>query len=347
MMNTDVEEKQSFLSPLFDTQSDKDGEFQDARSRDSSATDVSYAYTDARSASKTSAHGVYPVWKQNAKNFACYTFAVMMGSLFIFTTFCAIWHNNVYSYYDPTTWVIDYSAPSNSLSAQPAGSGVLLTSLAAEGWGTVEKPISVTLLGDSLVVAACVERDLTSRVASRLAAHTSLKFNIWCHGQPGCTVSCLAQNISAPLWMKEDQSTVVLVMSNSDVSNSNPHMSVDAWTQYKADYQVALASLTDSLTEQVGAGRWALAGPSVLTEGPLFKPPRLAGFDDMLQDIRSINEQHLQNIRGKYIDMWGAIKSISVKWWPIYSLYATEDGEHLSDLGVDIQADNFVQFLIN
>jgi len=154
------------------------------------------------------------------------------------------------------------------------------------------------------------------------------------------------QDIHVPQWVQDDQSAVVLVMSNTDVSNSDPHWPAGVWADYKVNYQVALANLTDYLTQQVGT-RWAIAGPSPVSEGPLFKPARLAGFDKMLQDVRSINEAHLENIHGTYIDMLGAIQSISVGWWPIYSLYATEDGEHLSDLGVNIQADNFVQFLIN
>lgn len=328
-------------------------EFHDAFSRDDSlGTESSDAcYTDARSASKTSAVSVSDgMWRQKAKNMLCYSFAVTLASLFLFTSFCAIYHDNAYSSYDPTAWVIDYSTPtpSSSLAASPSSSGTLLSSLAAQGFGTAEKPIVVSLAGDSLISDACQNRDLPGKMLSRLQTHTSLQFKIAVHGQPGATIASLMQNDSVPLWIREDSSNVVLVMANSDVSNSDPHWPADVWTSYQVSYQTALSDLTSYMTEQLGGTtRWALAGPSVLTEGPLFKPARLSGFADMLQDIRSINKAHLQSQRATWMDFYGGIKSISVDWWPIYSLYATEDGEHLSELGVNIQADNFVQFLIN
>jgi hypothetical protein len=85
-----------------------------------------------------------------------------------------------------------------------------------------------------------------------------------------------------------------------------------------------------------------------MTEGMGFlAPPRLRGFNFMIKDIRELNLQNAVRYNATYIDMFSAIKSVSVPWWLLYSSYATVDGEHYNQLGTEILSETFVQALLN
>ena len=93
---------------------------------------------------------------------------------------------------------------------------------------------------------------------------------------------------------------------------------------------------------------WAFGGPSVLLEGmQLFAPGRLKGFARMSDDIYDITTQHFQEKGLNYIDFKKGLTKFCPRWWPIYSMYATQDGEHLNELGAEIMAENYAKFMLN
>lgn len=280
------------------------------------------------------------------KDIICYTIALALSAIFLFIAIAEIYHNLIYPTYDAIPHVIDYSSSNpyapNSFSA--------LKALQAQGYGGPDKPIVVTVVGDSLIGQAALYRGLDKKMKERLAAQTNLNFEIYYHGQPSGTVYSLMHTdgitpsmISHIEW---DHSNFLLFLTNSDVSTRSPKWyGTSKWDNYLVDYRAALLNMTNYLNHKMHSN-WAFSGPTVITEGPIGAPSRLKGFSGMLKDIYSINLEHSQTVGCTYIDMRAAIKSISVPWWPVYSLYATQDGEHLNELGTKLLADNFVRFLL-
>ena len=342
-------ENQSFVNDIASEHPLLSEDFQDARSRSNSTDTTSPLYMDARSLSKMS-QTIEPTWRNKAKDFAVYTFAFVLGSIFLFVAFAGTYHAFIYPTYDAAPFVTNYAsvAPSPSSLSSSAPAGKLMAELSAQGYGTPNKPIIVTLFGDSLVSDADMRRHIRQRIVDKLAVKTNLVFWIFDHAGPGATIQFLMDpNRGIPHWIPEDQTNVAIVLSNSDVSNSNLAWSPAQWDAYKQNYVIALNNMTTFLTQKFGT-HWAFGGPSVVTEGlGWFGPKRLYGFDQRLQDIRSININHAKSIKCTYMDFYAAVTSIVPKWWPIYSSFATQDGEHFSELGVEMEADNFVQFLLN
>jgi len=157
------------------------------------------------------------------------------------------------------------------------------------------------------------------------------------------------QSQRIPQWVQSDPPPhFMLVLTNSDVSTSKAKWyGTDIWTNKVHRYRKELTNLTTYLDKHMGR-RWAFGGPSVLLEGmELMAPTRLQGFGKMSQQLHDITTAHFKAQGGHYMDFRRALRDFTPKWWPIYSMYATQDGEHYSDLGAKIMAENYAKFILN
>ncbi len=309
------------------------------------------AYLDARSTSKSSVMSIEGAnetqdLKTTIKRTAVYTFLILLAAVFLFVAFAGSYHSAVFYTYDSTPYVSSNSGAPNSDLTLVDQNMMMINSLAARGFGTKSNPIVVDFVGDSLVNDAEFSYGLLKHVDDILKESTSLHFTLINRGSSGCKVNCTLTNL--PGHIAQDRPNIIVLLSNSDVTNSKPSWSADVWAAYKATYEVQLQTLINMAQKAVGKNNFAIAGPTVMSEGPFIRPARFEGFENMLEDIRDINLRMVrQNPGVVYINQRAAMQSIMVPWWPLYSLYNTKDGEHFSALGMKLFAANSARFLLS
>jgi len=302
---------------------------------------------DSRGVLRNQCHRFYTLYMKGP---LCCFYTLFFGGLSLYTMFCGIYHTTVLAQYDPTPFVTSY----NYNSAAPDKIGKVqgisrLQHFANLGLGTPDRPIKVMLAGDSLVNNPWIQKYNLHKKLKLSEKKTNIKQNIqWInHAMSACVVKNLMEDRWLPTWIRNESPDLVLILSNSDVSMSKSSWPKAKWDDYKANYRVAIENLLSFLDAKMGQN-YAFSGPSVLTEGIGFlAPPRQRGFGFMVKDIRDINLEYAVKHNATYIDMFKAIKSISVPWWILYSSYATVDGEHYNELGSQMLADTFVQALLN
>ena len=290
----------------------------------------------------------YRLYVQYMKGPLCCFCILFFGGLSLYTMLCGIYHTTVLAQYDPTPFVTSYNSAAPNKIGKVQGFSRLqhFTNL---GLGTPDRPIKVMLAGDSLVNNPWIQKYNLHKKLKLSEKNANIKLNIkWInHAASSCVVKSLMEDQRLPTWIRNESPDLVLILSNSDVSTSKSSWPKAKWDDYKANYRVALENLLSFLDAKMGQN-YAFSGPSVLTEGiGLLAPPRQRGFGFMIKDIRGINLEYAVKHNATYIDMFKAIKSISVPWWILYSSYATVDGEHYNELGSQILADTFVQVLLN
>jgi len=157
------------------------------------------------------------------------------------------------------------------------------------------------------------------------------------------------QKKNIPTWLAESKPHFLFILTNSDVSTSKAKWhGTSVWTNKINRFHYELNNMTSYLNTHMVGKRWAFGGPTVVLEGmELFAPGRLQGFRKLSDEIYDITTRHFKANGLNYIDFRTALTKICPKWWPIYSMYATQDGEHLSELGTEIMAENYAKFILN
>jgi hypothetical protein len=283
--------------------------------------------------------------KEKITRYAFYSIFTSIVVLAFYIAVAAIYHSYVYMNYNPAPYVYNYnpSLGSDVVGAEPAGT--IFAASQAAGFGTAENPITVTLIGDSMIGKAWQFRNLNGKLLERLAKHTDLHIRFINHGQNGATISNIGARIVSNV--VTDQSSIVIINWDSDATDSDTiDMTTAQYDQFKVQYVKTLDWALANVTALPQVKFVAIAGPSLYGEGPVFKPSRFTpDKDKVLSQFRQLNIEAAQRFRLPYIDMRSALQSVSVSWWGLYRLWCTQDGEHYSELGASIEADNFVQFL--
>jgi len=263
--------------------------------------------------------------------------------LVLYIAVAAMYHSYIYTQYDASDYVYNYNPALGSLGAEP--SGVIFSTSRAAGLGTMANPVIVTLTGDSMINKAYTERNLGGKLSERLAKKTDLQFKFINRGNNGATIQNIGSNIVPRIL--EDGSSIVILNWDSDATDSDTYdMTPEQYTQFKINYEQQLNWCVANITSLEQVEYFAIAGPSLYGEGPVFKPSRFTPDKaQVLDDLRAINIGVSQRFQIPYIDMNHALHSVSVPWWGLYRFWCTQDGEHYSELGASIEADNFVRFL--
>ena len=344
--------------PLLGSGDRSDSHMFDVHLNNGSGSDRSVSddmYLDARSVSNASKsslrsslnnEGVPDAWS-TAKRVSIYSLFATISAIFLFVAFAAIYHACVYDTYNSVPFVTSAAVDAADALTSVGQEQTMINTLAARGFGTKENPIVVDFLGDSILNKAQIDYDLFSQIEDILTKETSLQFHMINRGvSSACNVNCTLTQLNR--YISTDKPNVIIMFSNSDVSYSEPDWGELVWSQYLQNYSVALQTVIDISQAAVGDAMFAVAGPSMFSEGPWFQPARMKGFGFMINDIRNINIDIVKKNAGVvYIDQLGAMQSIAVSWWKLYSLYSTKDGEHLSELGSKIFAANCARFLLS
>jgi hypothetical protein len=269
-------------------------------------------------------------------------FSTSLG-LVLYIAFAAIYHSYIYTQYNAADYVYNYNPVLGSEGAKPTG--VIFTTSRAAGLGTTTNPIVVTLVGDSMIAKAYAERNLGGKLVERLSKETDLQFKFINRGNNGATIQNIG-NVIVPRVI-EDGSSIVILNWDSDATDSDTYgMTPEQYSQFKTNYEQQLNWCIANVTNLEQVKYFAIAGPSLFGEGPVFKPSRFTpDKDQVLIDLRAINIGVAQHFNIPYIDMNHALHSVSVPWWGLYRFWCTQDGEHYSELGASIESDNFVRFL--
>jgi hypothetical protein len=272
-----------------------------------------------------------------------YVFFVAALLLVAYISLAAIYHSYIYTQYHPEDYVYNYNPAFGALGAEPTG--VIFATSKAAGLGTPANPIVVSLVGDSMINKAWWERNLGGKLLGRLAKITNLQFKFINRGSNGATISNIGRRIVPQV--TADNSTIVILNWDSDATDSDTyHMTPPQYSQFKVNYEQELNWVMSNVTSLKQVKFMAIAGPSLYGEGPVFKPERFTpDKGQVLADLRDINIGVSQKFKVPYIDMNHALHSVSVNWWGLYRYWCTQDGEHYSELGASVEADNFVRFL--
>jgi len=276
-------------------------------------------------------------------SYGIYIFFSSSLVLVLYIAVAAIYHSYIYTQYDASDYVFNYNPALGPLGTEPAG--VIFDTSRAAGLGTSANPITVTLTGDSMINKAYQERNLGGKLNERLAKKTDLQFKFINRGGNGATIQNIGRTIVPHI--VEDGSSIVILNWDSDATDSDTYnMTPQQYTQFKINYEQQLNWCVANVTSLEQVKYFAMAGPSLYGEGPVFKPSRFTpDKGQVLDDLRAINIGVAQRFQIPYIDMNHALHSVSVDWWGLYRFWCTQDGEHYSELGASIEADNFVRFL--
>jgi len=264
-------------------------------------------------------------------------------SLVLYISIAAIFHSYVYSQYSPNDYVINNNPILGTKGAEPTG--VIFKTSADAGLGTEENPIVVNMSGDSMIYNTCVNNNLIGKLTERLAKHTDLKFKFTNHGKGGQVIAKIGEVIVPDIIA--DNASIVILMWDSDATDSHTFQMTQA--EYEAfvnDYTITLKQVMTNVLALPQVKFFAIAGPSIFGEGPLFRPSIITpDKDNVLKQLRQINVDIAEEFQVPYIDMNHALHSVAWTGWGPYKAWSTVDGEHYAELGASVEADNFVRFL--
>jgi len=129
---------------------------------------------------------------------------------------------------------------------------------------------------------------------------------------------------------------IVLMYWDSDVSDQ-PVEDLEQYSlqqQYKADVNEVITIIRNTTR------RFAVAGPGILGEGPLFQFD-FFGKNRLLDKFREFNRNISASNGVLYIDVRKALRDSIPSMWMLNRWYCSSDGEHPNQRGTQIMAEQF------
>jgi len=283
--------------------------------------------------------------------FTAMTLAFIAFFFSVYVSVCAVAHTSAYDNYSGPADFVYNNNPllgggySDDTHQSTAPQGKMLETFKAQGLGTEQEPIRISLVGDSMIANPWYNNDLESKLLSRLKDVTGMSFKFIMNAHYGQKIKETTENL--PQNLQDDNSTVVILNHDSDATDTDTqNMTDNEYTLFLQQFSDQLSEFARIATSNTQVKFVAIAGPNVFGEGPLFKPARFtADKPKVLKDIRAVSMDVAKKFLIPYIDMKGALASVKPSWYIPYRYWCTRDGEHFNEVGTNIEADNFVYFL--
>jgi len=188
-----------------------------------------------------------------------------------------------------------------------------------------KRSFRIVLFGDSLINVPCRDYQLVDKLRALLP--TQYKYDISWSANSGECVASFRGRLHA-LFGDGDEANrpdMVLMHWDSDVSDINEDaMNAQQVAETRALYERNLDFVVENLKSNVSF--FALGGPGLLGEGPLFQPKRYDGKAKMLEVYKQINERICQQHQVVYIDFRTAFQQALPWYYVLNRGYVTTDG---------------------
>ena len=196
---------------------------------------------------------------------------------------------------------------------------------------TIGRELKLILFGDSLIQKPSEGYHLVQEIQKRLPG-----FVVISSGKNGQHLDELEARVQ------------------KDVVNQRPDVVFFFWD---SDYSATLVSKIESANfkrEYIKNAKRIIAtiknstyvivsGPTLLSEGPLFRPSRFKGYNPSLDTYVQINSKICEDLNVTYIDMHTPFRDSIPTFWLFYKWFITADGEHGNYRGSALIADKLAE----
>jgi hypothetical protein len=208
----------------------------------------------------------------------------------------------------------------------------------------VENPIRIVLLGDSLVNKPFWMFDLGGKIADMLPSYT---YQIYNQAQDGRTISRIRHELLPAVLARKPHALLMLWDTDcSDVDESD--MSAEEVAGVRAAFVSDLRYVINA-TLSAGTMYMAVGSPSLLGEGgwlgDTLLESKFKNKQGMLDEYRNITRAVCQDMGVRYMDIRHAMRAAKPFFWPLNMFSVTIDGEHPSNLGARVLAQQFSKAL--
>ena len=200
-------------------------------------------------------------------------------------------------------------------------------------------PFKIVLFGDSFINVGCLYFNLAEKLQHQFPHYPLQIIN-----------AGVNNNRIADLKARMYRDVVnvhpdgVIIYWDSDVSDQLVDVLQESTTQqqYKSNC-VSVFTTCQNASQFI-----AVAGPSILSEGPIFPRDQYDSYQykyDVLNQYREINRNISETFHIEYIDLRGALQAALPSSWLLARWFVTSDGEHENERGARILAREFGKVL--
>ena len=196
---------------------------------------------------------------------------------------------------------------------------------------TVGRELKLILFGDSLIQKPAEQYLLVQKVKQRLPG-----FNVINSGKNGQHMDELLARVYRDV--VDQHPDVVFFFWDSDYS-ATPVSKISS-ASFQAEY---IKNTTTMIQILKNSSYTIVSGPTLLSEGPLFRPPRFKGYNPSLDTYVQINRKICEDLNVTYIDMHTPFRDSIPTFWLFYKWFITADGEHGNYRGSALIADKLAE----
>mmetsp|Transcript_3274 Transcript_3274/g.4935 ORF Transcript_3274/g.4935 Transcript_3274/m.4935 type:complete len:298 (+) Transcript_3274:58-951(+) len=197
---------------------------------------------------------------------------------------------------------------------------------------SITRTFTVVLFGDSLINIPCLYFGLQEKLQHQFP---NFNLNIINAGINGGNIAMMnARVYTDVIDLNPD---AVFIYWDTDISDQPVDVLSEESTQI--DYVNSLTQVVTAIKKN--STYFAVAGPGILGEGPIFPSDDFYVKRDMLDFYRSLNKNTTESLGVPYIDMRGALQNAIPKTWFWSRWYVSADGEHPNERGTRIIAQQF------
>ena len=201
-----------------------------------------------------------------------------------------------------------------------------------------QREYRIALLGDSLVGAMYINYPLEFAIKMYLP---HFKFKFLPFDVSGSRVADIRSRLDPVIAAKPDGTFIFFDSDECDIEEYR--LSRSKVAELRDAYRTDLSYVIQTLNASNPTGYLALAGPSVVGEGPLFGPVPIWSYNHkkiQLDQYRDINYEIAQAHQIPYLDVRASFKTVSDKFQGRlgYSGCLTTDGNHENEIGATVVA---------
>ena len=199
------------------------------------------------------------------------------------------------------------------------------------------RSFKIILFGDSLINIPCTYYNLPEKLQHQFPHFPLTIINA---GINGNKIADMKSRVYSDVVEKNPDA--VMILWDSDVSDQSIEVLAEQSTQLQFEANCMSVFLTCSNASKFVS----VAGPVILSEGPIFATDEYNKFDT-LNEYRTLVRNISSTYGIPYVDLRGSFMSSIPASWQLSRFYLTADGEHENQRGVRILAREFGKVINN